>query len=467
MKNDPKLTLEEARWGALSGFGLDKPSGNLQKDLFENKRVLIQRGMNIQRVEKAVDMGEGVYQFIASTDGVKRDGNIVMNSGWHFDNFARNPAFIWCHDYRALPIGKHVKWEVSGTGDASVLRVWSQFCSADLNPFADKVRRMYDEGFLRAVSIGWSPIKWEWIQSEDDGDIEGVRFVESDLLEVSAVPVPSDPDAIIEAIHRGVLSDGDMERMTEYGMLPRVSRGVAYVISNADLPSEEVTEEVTRENETTEESDMLKEITETIKALGEEVRAIREDIKAVQTRLDTPVEPIEPASIDPEEPVQEIPDETRVVGVDAEELQDEENDSGKCSCPDDESCMAACHDSAKRCMDHVAGMIERTSARGVELDKTFIMEIRSKLDALLVDPVVEAPVVDEPVVEEDDTDVELRLRSMSIDLGLEEVEPTIDDMMARAVELGFIRTEKLTVDEPVVDEEADILEKMLASLKAV
>ena len=128
MNNITMRQLEDARWRALSKFNLDKPGGDLKKDLFENKRVLVQRGVNIKSVERAPDLGTGVYQFIASTDGIKRDGNMVMNSGWHFENFEKNPAFIWCHDYHSLPIGRHVRWEVSGSGDSSVLRICSQFC---------------------------------------------------------------------------------------------------------------------------------------------------------------------------------------------------------------------------------------------------------------------------------------------------------------------------------------------------
>lgn len=230
---NPDQDFAEARWHALSAFGLDKPSGNLVRDLESNKKVLLQRGLTIKRALPAPDMGSGIIQFVASTDGQKRDGNRVRNSGWHFENFAKNPVFLWCHDYRSLPIGRHVDWRVEKEGDGYVLRVWSQFCEPELYAFADKIRKMYEAGFLRAGSIGWNPLKFE-ILRDKDGMFAGFDFVENDLLEFSAVPVPSDPDAIVEAISRGIIGNQDIEKIQEYGQLPKLSRGVAYTLSNFD-----------------------------------------------------------------------------------------------------------------------------------------------------------------------------------------------------------------------------------------
>jgi hypothetical protein len=241
----PGQDFAEARWNALSQFGIEKPSGSLVRDLESNKKVLLQRGLTIKRAIPAPDMGTGIIQFIASTDGQKRDGNRVRNSGWHFENFAKNPVFLWCHDYRSLPIGRHVDWSVDKEGDSHVLRVWSQFCDPDLYAFADKIRKMYEAGFLRAGSIGWNPLKFD-ILRDKDGMFAGFDFVENDLLEFSAVPVPSDPDAIVEAISRGIIGDQDIEKIQEYGHLPKLSRGVAYTLSNFDpIPPKTITAEST------------------------------------------------------------------------------------------------------------------------------------------------------------------------------------------------------------------------------
>ena len=54
-----------------------------------------------------------------------------------------------------------------------------------LPEFARQVERKYRDGFLHAVSVGWDTIELDGRQ----------RY---DLLDLSAVPVPGDPSAIME-----------------------------------------------------------------------------------------------------------------------------------------------------------------------------------------------------------------------------------------------------------------------------
>lgn len=228
------------RSGLVDQLGISRPSGDLEGDLKGNKRVLLERGISIRAAKSEPDMGENIVQFVACTEGIKRDGNRVRNDGWSFDNFAKNPQFLWAHDYGSLPIGKHVDWKVDKVDGEPVLRLWSKFCSEDLYPFADKVRKMYEQGFLRAGSIGWIPLEYETIVDKN-GYTVGFDFTKNDLLEFSAVPVPSDPNALIEAVQRGVLSSEDMEKLVRNGK-GQENLGVSYRLSNQDHAPEAVSE---------------------------------------------------------------------------------------------------------------------------------------------------------------------------------------------------------------------------------
>lgn len=249
-KDEPEFddVKVEKRWEQLRDFGLDLPSNSLQRDLEEKKRVLLQRGLHVREVLPAPDMGDGIVQFIAATEGVKRDGNTLVNTGWQFDNFAKNPVFLFQHDYSQLPIGQHVKWAVTNDNGKNVLRVWSRFVSADIYPFAERVRMMYEKGFLRAVSIGWIPLEYEPVRNAD-GDQTGWKFTKNELLEVSAVSVPADPDAIIQGVNQRILEPSDLEVMATYIDSVRQFRNICHVISNIDsVKSEEVPTETKEEN---------------------------------------------------------------------------------------------------------------------------------------------------------------------------------------------------------------------------
>lgn len=114
------------------------------------------------------------YHFIASTSGVKRDGLEIDQSKWQLDGYRSNPVVLLNHDYSSLPIGTAEVEVRDGALHATV--TWSA-----ANPAAEQVRALYDEGTLRAVSVGW--------RDTDEGH---------ELLDVSAVAVPGDPDALIQ-----------------------------------------------------------------------------------------------------------------------------------------------------------------------------------------------------------------------------------------------------------------------------
>jgi len=118
-------------------------------------------------------------RFVASSDGMARDGKALDPADFQLDNFRRNPVFLWVHDYwgQHLPIGRVPNVEATG----SQLLADVEFDQAD--EFARQVESKYRRGFLNAVSIGWQDVQ------------EGKRTWH-DLLDISGVPVPADPNAL-------------------------------------------------------------------------------------------------------------------------------------------------------------------------------------------------------------------------------------------------------------------------------
>jgi hypothetical protein len=136
---------------------------------------------------------DGLMRFIASTEGVARDGMIIEAAGWQLDNFKRNPVFLFSHDYFSRPpIGRVINVEAKGTQ----LLADVEFDPGD--EFAQSIKRKYEGGFLSAVSVGFDPLE---IQPAGNGSPP--RILKSDLLDISAVMVPADPDALKERQKRG------------------------------------------------------------------------------------------------------------------------------------------------------------------------------------------------------------------------------------------------------------------------
>lgn len=138
--------------------------------------------------ERADDSRPGdAIRFIASTSEVARDGMVIEAAGWQLDNFKRNPVFLWAHNYSDPPIGKVTNIEVEK--DRLIADV--QFDQDD--PKAVAIERKYRNGILNAVSVGFSVSDYQPSQGKDVP-----RALKSELLEISGVPVPSDPGALKE-----------------------------------------------------------------------------------------------------------------------------------------------------------------------------------------------------------------------------------------------------------------------------
>ena len=154
---------------------------------------------------------------IINNEDVALDNHIVRTAGIDVDTYLNtNPVIPFCHQTDELPVGRMVSLEKRGT----LLIGTMQFADAATYPFADTVYRLIKGGFLNATSIGW--IGEEYERANDPARPGGLNFTKSRLLEVSVVPVPANPGALITAratgIDTGLLSQW-AEKMIDAGAL--------------------------------------------------------------------------------------------------------------------------------------------------------------------------------------------------------------------------------------------------------
>ena len=76
-----------------------------------------------------------VIEFIASTEDIDRDGEVIKASAWDFENYKKNPVIQWAHRYDELPVGKSPDINVRG----NKLIVPVEFPAQEDYPFADIV----------------------------------------------------------------------------------------------------------------------------------------------------------------------------------------------------------------------------------------------------------------------------------------------------------------------------------------
>lgn len=139
-------------------------------------------------------------RFTISTGIVDREKDTIAVAGWDLRNFIRNPVVLWGHDATALPIGRALDVGIEG----NALKATVRFIPSDTperGGFADAVYRLARQGFLGATSVGFQPIKWEYTEDKDRGADDwfpGIDFQQQELIELSVVTVPANPEALLE-----------------------------------------------------------------------------------------------------------------------------------------------------------------------------------------------------------------------------------------------------------------------------
>lgn len=140
-----------------------------------------------------------IVKFRASTPALDRADSIVKPEGIDTQNFDRNPIFLWAHDgydtFAGGPsmdsvIGKVINYDRT----EEYFDVETEFAGPAINPNGEKALRMVRGGFLNAVSIGFMPMNGGY-ETIDGREIYVYR--KSELLEVSLVPIPANPEAIV------------------------------------------------------------------------------------------------------------------------------------------------------------------------------------------------------------------------------------------------------------------------------
>jgi HK97 family phage prohead protease len=132
---------------------------------------------------RAKDTGD-LPEMTISTRSLDRDGDRVMPEGADLGHFQRNPVLLWAHRHADPPIGRVTQI----TREADGLR--ARWVWAEGDSFADRIRRLWDGGFIHAASIGFRPIESE---SNKEG---GRNFTRWELLELSLCNVPANAEAV-------------------------------------------------------------------------------------------------------------------------------------------------------------------------------------------------------------------------------------------------------------------------------
>lgn len=133
---------------------------------------------------------------VASEEVEDRDGEVISIDGWKLDNFKKNPVLLWLHNLtgRSLPIGKAKDIGFKTMDGGKKLVFEPEFES--ITDEGRVISEFFKQGYLKAFSVGFLPLEKENIGKEGEFPPR-FKYLKQELLEISAVPVPSLPTATI------------------------------------------------------------------------------------------------------------------------------------------------------------------------------------------------------------------------------------------------------------------------------
>lgn len=132
-------------------------------------------------------------EFILSDETIDRYGDVISVDGWDLRNFTktRNPIALFNHHSDDV-IGRWENVRVEGK------RLLGRLVLADegTSDLINKVRKLWKQGILRAVSVGFRALAKEKLTDDADEFWGPFRYLRQELVECSLVAVPANPNAL-------------------------------------------------------------------------------------------------------------------------------------------------------------------------------------------------------------------------------------------------------------------------------
>jgi len=191
--------------------------------------------LNIYTSKSWEENGKQYIEGVASDETLDRAGDVILADAWQLDNFQKNPVLLWAHDYKTPPIGKVENiWVEDGK-----LRFRATFADTD---FAREIGKLYADGYLNTFSVGFLPV--EYTPNKETG---GYIYKKVELLEISAVPVPANPNAVAVLRAKGIKPLTDNENTNGKGGIETIEKKAVIPYKKRPLAPEDTPWDAGRE----------------------------------------------------------------------------------------------------------------------------------------------------------------------------------------------------------------------------
>jgi hypothetical protein len=176
---------------------------------------------------RTLDEKAGIVEYVASDETLDHYREVIKADGWRFDFFQKNAPFLDSHTNNSITalLGKVIDFRVENRRLVETVQ-WALEAGED-NPLIKFGWKMTNGGFLKAVSVGFFPVRAvhrnenggrdltrtaaEMGITKDRADRIEKIFLEQQQIELSACVIGANPSALAKAYKAGCLNDGDID----------------------------------------------------------------------------------------------------------------------------------------------------------------------------------------------------------------------------------------------------------------
>lgn len=191
---------------------------------------------------RILDAKKGLVEYVASDETLDSHREVIRAAGWRFTHFQKNAPFVDSHDYSTIDrlLGQVLDFRVIKKQLVETVQ-WARDVAE--NTLAQLGWKMTEAGYLKAVSVGFWPVRtanrWDTDRTAYDQQLAELEmstapdaqkprtvYLEQEQIELSAVIIGANPNALAKAYKAGVLDDAALEHFSsEY--VRRHSRAAA------------------------------------------------------------------------------------------------------------------------------------------------------------------------------------------------------------------------------------------------
>lgn len=199
-------------------YKIKLPTGELRKAGDKPMEGSLLHSWTIDKASfRVAEDGRRSFRAVASTEKRDRDEDIILQTGFSWaakGDGSPAVAGAFAHDYRRVAI-----FTVSNLGvRQGRLEFDAIFPTEGRDELSDQVWRAYEDGRMFGFSVGFKPISYKrltvgllremgllQVEGEeadslnDEDRVSGWLFEKQELLEISAVPVPANAEALIQS----------------------------------------------------------------------------------------------------------------------------------------------------------------------------------------------------------------------------------------------------------------------------